>query len=114
MRLALAPKVAVVEGDTAVAEADRVVADVDKVAAEGDKVVAEGDKAVAEEDKVDTMVIEEDEGAADEDQRQTAASNHRHSTFITLVVKISPNSSPFREKYRHALMGFFDKPNGIF
>jgi hypothetical protein len=100
MRLALAPKVAVVEGDTAVAEADRVVADVDK--------------AETEVDKVDTVVVEMDEGAADEDQRQTEASNHRHSTYITLVVKISPNSSPFREKFRHALMGFLDKPNGIF
>jgi hypothetical protein len=74
MRLALAPKVAEVEGDTAVAEADRVV------------------------DKAETEV---DEGAADEDQRQTEASNHRHSTYITLVVKISPNSeAPLLQEVR--------------
>ena len=48
MRLALAPKVAVVEEDTAVAE--------------------------------------EDEGVADEDQRVAVASNHRHSTYITMIV----------------------------
>ena len=53
MRLALAPKVAVVEGDTAVAEADKVVAEVDKAEIEADKAMAE----------VDTVV---DEGAADE------------------------------------------------
>jgi hypothetical protein len=55
MRLALAPKVAVVEEDTAVAEEDEVVAD-------------------------------EDEGVADEDQRVAVASNHRHSTYITMIV----------------------------
>ena len=55
MRLALAPKVAVVEEDTAVAEEDKVVA-------------------------------EEDEGVADEDQRVAVASNHRHSTYITMIV----------------------------
>jgi hypothetical protein len=55
MRLALAPKVAVVEEDTAVAEEDRVVA-------------------------------EEDEGVVDEDQRVAVASNHRHSTYITMIV----------------------------
>jgi outer membrane murein-binding lipoprotein Lpp len=114
MRLALAPKVAVVAGDTAVAEEDRVVADVDKAETEVDKVAAEVDKAETEVDKVDTVVVAVDEGAADEGQRQTETSNHRHSTYITLVVKISPNSSPFREKFRHALMGFLDKPNGIF
>ena len=48
MRLALAPKVAVVEEDTAVAEEDKVVAEVDKVAAEVNKVVAEVDEGVAE------------------------------------------------------------------
>jgi hypothetical protein len=48
MRLALAPKVAAVEEDTAVAE--------------------------------------EDEGVADEDQRVAVASNHRHSTYITMIV----------------------------
>jgi hypothetical protein len=73
------------------------------------------DKVADEVDKVDTVVAEEDEGAADEDQKEAIASNHRHSTYITMVVKISPNnSSPFREKFRHALMGFLDKPNGIF
>jgi hypothetical protein len=56
MRLVLAPKVAVVEEDTAVAEEDKVVA-------------------------------EEDEGVADEDQRVAVASlNHRHSTYITMIV----------------------------
>jgi hypothetical protein len=55
MRLALAPKVAVVEEDTAVAEVD--------------KVVAEGD-----------------EGVADEDQRVAVASNHRNSTYITMIL----------------------------
>ena len=100
MRLAPAPKVAIVEGDTAVAEED--------------KVVTEEDKAVVEVDKVDTVVAEEDEGVADEDQREAVASNHRHSTYITIVVKISPNSSPFRENFTHALMGFFEKPNSIF
>ena len=93
MRLALAPKVAVVAGDTAVAEEDRVVADVDKAE-------TEVDKAETEVDKVDTVVVAVDEGAADEGQRQTETSNHRHSTYITLVVKISPNSSPFREKFK--------------
>jgi hypothetical protein len=48
MRLALAPKVAVVEED----------------------------KGVAEEDK----------GVADEDQSVVAASNHRHSTYITMII----------------------------
>jgi hypothetical protein len=56
MRLALAPKVAVVEEDTAVAEKDEVVA-------------AEEGKAVAEED-----------------QRVAVASNHRHSTYITMII----------------------------
>jgi hypothetical protein len=54
MRLALAPKVAVVEEDTAVAEED-------------------------------TAVAEEDEVVADEDQRVAVASNHRHSTYITMI-----------------------------
>ncbi len=62
MRLALAPKDAVVEEDMAVAEEDKVV---------------------AEEDKV---VAEEDEGVADEDQRVAVASNYRHSTYITMIV----------------------------
>jgi len=34
---------------------------------------------------VDTVVAEEDEGAASEDQRVVAASNPRHSTFITMM-----------------------------
>ena len=76
--------------------------------------VAEEDKAVAEVDKADTVVAEEDEGAADEDQREAVASNHRYSTYVTMIVKISPNSSPFRENFTHALMGFFEKPNSIF
>jgi hypothetical protein len=48
MRLALAPKVAVVEEDTAAAEEDEVVAEEDKVVA--------------------------------------VASNHRHSTYITMII----------------------------
>jgi len=48
MRLALAPKVAVVEEDTVVAEEDEVV-------------------------------TEEDEGVA-------VVSNHRHSTYITMII----------------------------
>jgi len=56
MRLALAPKVAVVEEVSAAAEEDKVVAEEDKVAAKEGKV------------------------AAEEDQRVAVASNHRHST----------------------------------
>jgi hypothetical protein len=36
--------------------------------------------------EVDTAVAEEDEGVADEDQRVAAASDHRHSTYITIIV----------------------------
>jgi hypothetical protein len=32
-----------------------------------------------------TVVVEEDEGVADEDQRVTVASNHRHSRYITNI-----------------------------
>jgi hypothetical protein len=53
MRLALAPKVAVVAVDTAVVEVDKVVAEV-------------------------AAVAEVDEGVADEDQREAVASYHRH------------------------------------
>ena len=49
MRLALAPKVAAVEEDTAVAEEDKVAAEVNKVV---DEVVAEVVKVVAEVNKV--------------------------------------------------------------
>jgi hypothetical protein len=105
MRLALTPKVAaVVEEDTAVAKEDKVVAKEDTAVAEVDKVAAEVNKVVAEVD----------EGVADEDQREAVASNHRHSTYITMVVKISPNSSPFQENFTQALMDFLDKPNSIF
>ena len=55
MRLALAPKVAVVEEDTAVAEEGKVVAEEDEVVAEEDEVVA-------------------------------VASNHQHSTYITMII----------------------------
>ena len=54
MRLALAPKVAVVE---------------------------EEDTAVAKED---TVVTEEGKAVAEEDQRVAVASNYRHSTYITI------------------------------
>ena len=91
MRLALAPKVAVAEEDTAVVGADKVVAEedtavagADKVAAEADTAVTGADKVVAEEDmavaEVDKVAAEVDEGVADEDQRVAVASNHRHST----------------------------------
>jgi len=87
MRLALAPKVAVVEEDTAAAEADKAVAG---AVAEADKVAAVEDTAVTEADKVaaveDTAVTEADEGAADEDQRGAAASKHRHLTSIVMIV----------------------------
>ena len=74
MRLDPAPKVAVVEGDTAVAEEDKVVTKEDTAVAEVDKVAAEGDKAVAEVGKVVTQVdTVVDEGAADEDQREAVA-----------------------------------------
>ena len=55
MRLALAPKVAVVEEDTAAAEEEEVVAEEDEVVAEEEEVVA-------------------------------VASNHRHSTYITMII----------------------------
>ena len=45
--------------------------------------VVEEDTVVAEED---TVVAEEDEGVADEDQRVAVASNHRHSTYITMTI----------------------------
>ena len=38
--------------------------------------------------KLDMAVAEEDEGAADEDQTETVASNHPHSTHSTRVAKI--------------------------
>ena len=84
MRLDPAPKVAVVEGDTAVAEEDKVVAEEVKAVAEADKVL----------DEEDTVVTEADEGVADEDHREAVASSHRHSTYITMIVKISPNKPP--------------------
>jgi hypothetical protein len=68
MRLALEPKVAVVEEDKAVAEED--------------KAVAEGDTAVVEEDKV---VVEED-------QRMAVASNHRQSIYNNDYIKIRLSS----------------------
>jgi len=74
MRLVLAPKVAVVEKDTAVAEED-------KVAVEGDTTVAEEDQVVVEEG---TAAAEEEGGAADKDQRVAVASNYRYSKYITL------------------------------
>jgi hypothetical protein len=67
MRLVLAPKVAVVEEDTAVAEEDKVVVE-----------------AV-------TAVAEEDEGVADKDQRVAVASNYRYSTYITNLPQMCLN-----------------------
>jgi hypothetical protein len=67
MRLALAPKVAVVAVDTAVVEVDKVVAE------------------------VDTAVAEVDEGVADEDQREAVASYHRHKfIFIRKTSQCQP------------------------
>ena len=61
MRLVLAPKVAVVEEDTATAEKDKVVVEEDTVAAE------------------------EGEVATEEDRRAAADSNLRHSTCMAIV-----------------------------
>jgi hypothetical protein len=80
MRLVLAPKVAVVEEDTAVAE--------NKVVVEEGTAVTEEDKVVVEEG---TAVTEEDEGVADKDQRVAVASNYRHSTYITNLSQMSLN-----------------------
>jgi hypothetical protein len=35
---------------------------------------------------VDKAVAEEDGGVADKDQRVAVASNHRYSTYITMIV----------------------------
>jgi hypothetical protein len=88
MRLVLAPKVAVVEEDTAVAEKDKVVAEEDKVVVEEGTAVTEEDKVVVEEG---TAVAEEDEGVADKDQRVAVASNSRYSTYITNLSQMSLN-----------------------
>ena len=63
MRLAPAPKIAVVEEDKVVAEEDMVVTEEDEVVKEEDEVV------VKEEDEVEAVV-----------------SNHRHSTYITMII----------------------------
>jgi hypothetical protein len=93
MRHALAPKVAAVAEDTAAVEADKAVAVVDTVGggavAEADKVAAAEATAVTEADKVaaveGTAVTEADGGAADEDRRGAATSNHRHLTSIVMI-----------------------------
>jgi hypothetical protein len=72
MRLVLAPKVAVVEEDTAVAEGGKVVVEEDTTVAEEDKVAVEEGMAAAEED----------EGVADKDQRVAVASNCRRTYLI--------------------------------
>ena len=81
MRPVLAPKVAVVEEDTAVAEED-------KVAVEEDTAVAEEDKVVVEEG---TAAAEEEGGAADKDQRVAVASNYRYSAYVTNLSQMSLN-----------------------
>ncbi len=103
MRLALAPKVVVVEEDTAVAGVDRVVAEADKVVAEVDtavdKVVTGVDTVVAEE--VDRVAAEADtavdkvvaEDVTDEEQRVAVVSNHRQSiydNFVKNLFSVSP------------------------
>ena len=45
--------------------------------------VAEEDEVVVEEDKA---VVEGDKVVAEEDQRVAVASNHRHSTYITMII----------------------------
>ena len=45
--------------------------------------VVEEDTAVAEEDK---GVTDEDKDVADEDKRVVVAFNHRHSTYITMII----------------------------
>ena len=61
MRLALAPKIAVVEEDMVAAEDEGVV-------------------------KEDMVAAEEVEGVTDEDEGVAVASNHRHSTHITMII----------------------------
>ncbi len=84
MRHALAPKAAVVEEDTAaVAGEDKVEAAEDTVAAVEDKVakvVAVADTAEAGEDRVEAV------GVTDKDRRVAITSNHRHSTYTTMIV----------------------------
>jgi hypothetical protein len=67
MRLALAPKIAVVEEDMVAAE-DAAVVKEDMVAAE------------------DAAVVKEDMAAAAEVDGVAVASNHRHSTHITMII----------------------------
>jgi hypothetical protein len=78
MKLVLAMKDEAVEADTVVVEADKVGVEVDLEVAEEDEVGGE----------VDLEVAEEDEGVANEDQTETVAANHRHSTHSTGIVKI--------------------------
>jgi hypothetical protein len=66
MRLALAPKIAVVEEDMVAAE---------------DAAVVKEDMAAA----ADAAVVKEDMAAAEVDG-VAVASNHRHSTHITMII----------------------------
>ncbi len=75
MRLALAPKVAVVEEDEMVAEED-------EVGAEEDKRVAEEDKRVAEEDEVGAVVYS---------HRDTTDRQHLRATCVTLPLHTRPS-----------------------
>ena len=109
MRLALAPKVAVVEGDTAVAEEDKVVADVDKaetevgeaVAVEVDKAKTEEDKVVADVDKAETEVDEAVDkvdtvavgGAANEEERDDTVLTPRKKVSGRIPSGLIPNES---------------------
>ena len=74
MRLAPAPKDAVVEGDMVVAEEDKGVA-------KGDMVVVQEDMAVVKENSV---VAEEDEGVTDDD-RLAVVTNHRYTKNKTVI-----------------------------
>jgi hypothetical protein len=75
-----------VEEDMEADEADKVVVEADRVVVEADRVVVEEVKVVVEVDKVDTV---EDEDAEYEGQRVIAASYHRHSAYINMIVLIN-------------------------
>ena len=82
MRLDPAPKVAVVEGDTAVAEEDKVVAEVDK--------------AETEVDKVDTVVVEMDLTDRLQASAVTAVRLDRATVRPGEVLGIEVDLKPFR------------------
>ena len=82
MRLALAPKVAVVEKDTAAAKEDEVVVEEDTAAAEEDKVVVEEDKVVAVASKHrQPYPLRHPERIPALQRHRTAAAGGRHRIF---------------------------------